>query len=687
MPRAFVVRPFGTKKDSSGVSIDFERIHKELIKPALIANGLSGNTTGEIVDAGNIREDMFALILEADVIVCDITVHNANVFYELGIRHALRKKSTLMVRGTPTADSTPFDLLTDRYLAYDIDDPGAALSALSQAIADSMASSRLTDSPVFQMVPALPEADSEKVQAVPPDFQQEVERAAAAKSKGWLRLLSREVQGRRFERSALKLVGQAQWKIRDYPGAVTTFETIRTASATAAKDVDANLALANIFERQSQDQLLPADRRAALLVASDQAIENVVTRTSITRAQQAEALALKGRNQKTHWRLSWSAATDVASRRHQALKRSLIESYESYVEAFHTDLNRFWPGLAAVQMGTILLELSNDSGWNGMFTDDRRARNYREELADQVPKLAAAVALSVQVAITRLAKTDPDRLWAIISDADMSFLTNDRDDRVAAAYEAAFRNASPFDWDAARRQLQLFADIGIKVERVSTIIERVEGVLGEPARPKTTRPLHVVIFAGHQFDEPHRDPPRLPATAEPAARAAIKAKMQQLHTGTHELVLLGSVSPGADVLWHEVCAEIGLPSIVCLPMPVADHGRTLFAATDSLRSRFLDIVSPEQKRRVLTLSDQAGLPKWLVPTQTDPWGRGNAWVIEMANSWGGERVTLVVLWDGKPAATGDAGTSHLVELARQTGTIRIEPIDVAPLLARETRET
>ena len=63
-------------------------VHQELIKPALEANDLAGDTTGEIVEAGNIREDMFQLILEADLVVCDITVHNANVFYELGIRHA-----------------------------------------------------------------------------------------------------------------------------------------------------------------------------------------------------------------------------------------------------------------------------------------------------------------------------------------------------------------------------------------------------------------------------------------------------------------------------------------------------------------------------------------------------------------------------------------------------------------------
>ena len=81
MPRAFVIRPFGTKKDSSGTEIDFERVHKELIGPALKAAELSGKTTGEIVDAGNIREDMVALILGADLVVCDITIVNANVFY------------------------------------------------------------------------------------------------------------------------------------------------------------------------------------------------------------------------------------------------------------------------------------------------------------------------------------------------------------------------------------------------------------------------------------------------------------------------------------------------------------------------------------------------------------------------------------------------------------------------------
>src|SRR5262249_19021339 len=156
-------------------------------------------TTGEIVDSGNIREDMFALIIEADLVVCDLTVHNANVFYELGIRHALRKKRTILIKGNPTKDGTPFDLLTDRYTPYDIVNPGASRDKLIEVIEGALKSNRTTDSPVFQMLPSLPEADVANIQVVPLDFREDVNRARAGRSKGWLRLLADEVRGQRFQ--------------------------------------------------------------------------------------------------------------------------------------------------------------------------------------------------------------------------------------------------------------------------------------------------------------------------------------------------------------------------------------------------------------------------------------------------------------------------------------------------------
>ena len=115
--RAFIVRPFGIKNE-----INFEEVERQLIAPALKAVGAEGGTTIDIVKAGNIRVDMFRRLLTADLVIADLSIHNANVFYELGIRHALRNHGTFMLRCD--ADKFPFDLQTDRYFDVRQERPG-----------------------------------------------------------------------------------------------------------------------------------------------------------------------------------------------------------------------------------------------------------------------------------------------------------------------------------------------------------------------------------------------------------------------------------------------------------------------------------------------------------------------------------------------------------------------------------
>ena len=67
--QAFVVRPFLTKE-----GIDFEKVHLELIKPALEQAEIAGDTTAAVFEAGNIREDMFQRLLLADLVVADISI-------------------------------------------------------------------------------------------------------------------------------------------------------------------------------------------------------------------------------------------------------------------------------------------------------------------------------------------------------------------------------------------------------------------------------------------------------------------------------------------------------------------------------------------------------------------------------------------------------------------------------------
>ena len=609
--RAFVIRPFGKKKDSAGNEIDFEAVHNELIGPALQEAGLVGGTTGDIVEPGNIREDVFALIIEADLVICDITIHNANVFYELGIRHALRKYRTVMIKGRPAADAPVFDLLTDRYQSYQLASPEKAKDDLIKVIKAALSSIRDTDSPIFKMVPALPEAEPASVaQVVPNDLIEEIERARHAQSKGWLRLLAADVTGRRFQWPALRRIGQAQWELEDWDGARNTFERVR---GNDAYDVLANLALANIYERAYRR----APEQKDMLRRSDQAIERVLSRDRATKQQRAEALALKGRNRKTQWRLGFANIGDLAARRKDTTNLGLRDAYEQYREAYLYDLNHFWPGLAALQLATIALDLSRDEEtWADMFETTEAAQAYARKLNQDISELKAAVPLAGKAALAQLPPDHPDRVWAELSPADMSFLIEDRATKVVRIYRDAVSKSNRFAWSAAKGQLELFASLGIRAELANEIIRKVDAMLG--TKKEDVEP-DVVVFAGHQFDEIGRGEPRFPAHCEVRARELIRERLEQLKG--KNVRLLASVAPGSDILCHELCRELGISSTICLPMPPDAYTSQIFRDLDVWRSRYFEL---KRHLPTLQLSDRPGLPNWLSgDPPRDPWERGN----------------------------------------------------------------
>jgi hypothetical protein len=674
MARAFVIRPFGKKKDSADMEIDFERVQAELIDPALQSVGFEGGTTGEIIDSGNIRADMFGLILQADFVVCDLTILNANVFYELGIRHALRKKRTILIKGVPTGDNTPFDLLTDRYLPYPIDKPGDAKDDLIATLKASLLSDRETDSPIFQLLPSLAEADPSTEEILPVDFREEVARAAAAGRKGWLRLLSEEVRPTRFEWGGLKLVAKRQWDVKDYEGARRSWELVRDVQPG---DVDANLALANIYERLFKEKKEPY-----WMEYSDQAIDRVLVNGSTTTlAQKAEALTLKGRNQKTRWRLELGSLSSKEERRRKALTRKLLGSYQAYYEAYLKDLNHFYPGLNALQMATILSDLSSEKdGWYEIFETDEEAESERKALEDRIPSLRSLVPLAVEAGLKRMSESDPDRIWAEISAADLLFLFDgQRKGRVVAAYRDAIPLDKAFAWDAARGQLQLFADLGVREELAREVIQALDARFGGDSDKADAgkKPVHLVLFAGHRVDEPGREEPRFPATKEARVRTLIREALEKLIDDEHEVLGLASAAPGTDILAHEVCEALGVPATICLPMPREAAARVAFNGLDAWRNRFLDLTT---RHELLVLSDREGLPRWLEGSGLDPWERGNRWVMKMAETWGAKRISLVAVWDGKPAGDKPGGTAQFVKLAADSGMVRIERIDTSQLL-------
>ncbi len=674
MHRVFVIRGFATKKDSAGNVIDFEQVHQTLIEPALQRCNLAGGTTAQEVDAGNIRADMFALILEADIVICDITVHNANVFYELGIRHALRKKHTVLIKGDPSSDTTPFDLSTDRYLKYPLANPADALDALVATIQASLRSNRETDSPIFLMLPSLTEADPSEVAMVPLDFVEEVERAEAAADKGWLRVIAEDLRGQRFQWEGLRRVARSQWSVKDMDGARANWEAVRQA---VGADVEANLALANLFERGYR-----ASGKETMLESSNQAIRQVLAIEQTTPAQRAEALALEGRNLKTLWRARFAGSNDPAQALRLALDARALLSYQSYRAAFEIDLNAFYPGIAALQMGQILRLLAALPEWRNLFKGNRvQADRAREDLETELPALAHVVAASISRARKQL--PEGERIWAEIADADLLFLTVPDDELqvdhsvVVQAYQYAIPAGKRFAWDAAGGQLALFAALGYRAAVVQSVMQAF-AVPAERAKPKVE---HLLVFAGHGIDADGAAP-RFPAAAEDRVRELLAERLRTIRSGLPAeagLTVLASAAPGADILVHEVCSELGISSRLCLPMPAQVVAEQVFPNAGQWRSRFWDVVQARQDG-LLQLSSHAELPRWLQGRPgIDPWERGNRWVMQLAESWGTQRVTLLVLWDGQDdGAIG--GTAHMVRMARGIGRFTLDVIDSRQLL-------
>src|SRR3989440_1979079 len=156
----FVVMPYGIKEE-----IDFTRVYGELIKPALEGAGFEVFRADEEMRAGDIVTDMFQELLVADLVVADLTIDNPNVWYELGVRHALRARGVVIVCGGTV--TTAFDLYTDRKLRYRLRDGGPdpahleedkrKLAEMVTATMDSWHGRKA--SPVYHLMPNLQEPD------------------------------------------------------------------------------------------------------------------------------------------------------------------------------------------------------------------------------------------------------------------------------------------------------------------------------------------------------------------------------------------------------------------------------------------------------------------------------------------------------------------------------------------------
>lgn len=160
--KCFVVMGFGKKTDfQQGKTFDLDKTYRIIIKKAVEEAGLECIRADDVVHAGIIDKPMYELLLAADVVVADLSTSNANAIYELGVRHALRPNTTIVI-----AESNfkfPFDighLLIRPYKhlgeGIDAEDADNAREELKKAIRELL-DKQETDSPVYTFLPTLQE--------------------------------------------------------------------------------------------------------------------------------------------------------------------------------------------------------------------------------------------------------------------------------------------------------------------------------------------------------------------------------------------------------------------------------------------------------------------------------------------------------------------------------------------------
>jgi hypothetical protein len=154
-------RPMRVRNQTEPQDIHFDMVFQRMIDPGIRGAGLEVQRADQTFLTGSISRDMFESIYSHEAAIADISIANPNVFYELGVRHALCEYCTLLIRNAeaePMSDgaAAPFDLNDSRFISYRIDDEGLkqGASLITQFLKTSIESKR-TDSPVRSMLPYL----------------------------------------------------------------------------------------------------------------------------------------------------------------------------------------------------------------------------------------------------------------------------------------------------------------------------------------------------------------------------------------------------------------------------------------------------------------------------------------------------------------------------------------------------
>lgn len=344
-PLCFILTPFGTKPAAGGRSVDFDAVYREIIAPAVRDAGLEPLRADEEQGGGIIHKAMFERLILCDYAVADLTTANANVFYELGVRHAVRPAATALIFADGLG-RLPFDVNGLRGLPYQLGADGrpSAAAADVAALAERLRACRAdsdgppTDSPIYQLLQGFPEIQHLKTDV----FRDRARYAESVKE----RLALARTLAKNDKVAALAAVDAVRNSIANLAEAEPGVAIDLLLSYRAIEGWTRMVELAEALPRLLRDTVLVREQYGLALnrVGRGEEAERVLTTLIAEHGPSSETHGILGRVYKDRW--------DQARKAGQtALAAGLLsKAIDAYLQGFESDWRDAYPGINALNL-------------------------------------------------------------------------------------------------------------------------------------------------------------------------------------------------------------------------------------------------------------------------------------------------------------------------------------------------
>src|SRR5215510_13448073 len=420
-PFCFVLMPFGKKPNAAGSEIDFDAVYSNLIAPAIEEADLEPIRADHEVVGGLIHKPMYERLVLCEYAVADLTTANANVFYELGLRHAARPCSTILLF-SKDGKQLSFDVGPLRAIPYELHTDGtpANVNTTKATLVQSLKEARkaaaegpVADSPLFHLVEKYP---SNIAHAKTDIFREQVQYSAEKKRA----LALARQQGVEALRACERQLGS----LADIEAGVVIDLFLSYRAVRAWEEMSA---LVDKMPRplaataMVQEQLALALNRAGRGEEAEKVLTDLIAR----RGPSSETYGILGRVYKDRWE-------EAAKGDETFLARGLLDkAIDAYLRGFEADWRDAYPGVNTVT----LMELKEPP-------DLRRAQ------------LLPVVAYAVE---RRIASGKPD-YWDYATRLELAVLAKDASRATRALADTLASVREPFEPETTARNIRMIRE-------------------------------------------------------------------------------------------------------------------------------------------------------------------------------------------------------------------------------------